>query len=53
MDLTSCPGCDAPAEVLWRFCEESTAGPVEHVKVRCVRRHWFLGSTESLFGSRA
>jgi hypothetical protein len=42
MDLTRCPDCDAPAEVVDRFVLESTDGPVEHARVRCVRRHWFL-----------
>ena len=42
MDLTVCPECDELAEVQWRAVMESTDGPVEHAKVRCVRRHWFL-----------
>ena len=42
MDLTTCPACGSPAEVLWREPWPSTDGPVEHAKVGCVRRHWFL-----------
>jgi hypothetical protein len=42
MDLTLCPECDAVAEIRWRDVMESTDGPVEHVKVLCSRRHWFL-----------
>ena len=42
MDLTVCPECDELAEVQWRAVMESTDGPVEHAKVICVRRHWFL-----------
>ena len=42
MDLTVCPECDELAEVQWRAVMESTDGPVEHAKVMCVRRHWFL-----------
>ena len=42
MDLTVCPECDELAEVQWRAVMESTDGPVEHAKVVCVRRHWFL-----------
>jgi hypothetical protein len=42
MDLTTCPACGGPAEVLWRESWPSTEGPVEHAKVGCVRRHWFL-----------
>jgi hypothetical protein len=48
MELTSCPECGAPAEVTWRFCEEGTDGPVEHVKIRCVERHWFMGAASTL-----
>ena len=48
MDLTTCPECAAPAEVTDRFVLESTSGPVDHAKVLCVRRHWFLLSIESL-----
>jgi hypothetical protein len=42
MDLTLCPTCGAPAEILWRDVLESTDGPVEHAKIACVQRHWFL-----------
>ena len=42
MDTTLCPECGALAEVQWRAVMEGTDGPVEHAKVRCVRRHWFL-----------
>jgi hypothetical protein len=48
MDATTCPECGAPAEVTDRSVLESTGGPVEHVRVVCVRRHWFLMSTEAL-----
>lgn len=42
MDLTLCPECTAPAEIQWRAVIESTDGLVEHAKVLCARRHWFL-----------
>jgi uncharacterized protein YbaR (Trm112 family) len=42
MDLTVCPECAEPAEVQWRSVLESTDGPVEHAKIICARRHWFL-----------
>ena len=42
MDMTLCPECGALAEVQWRAVMESTDGPVEHAKIGCVRRHWFL-----------
>ena len=42
LDLVVCPECSAPAEVVDRFALASTDGPVEHAKVRCLARHWFL-----------
>jgi len=48
MDLTTCPACGSPAEVLWRESWPSTDGPVEHAKVGCVRRHWFLLPVDQL-----
>jgi hypothetical protein len=42
LDLTLCPECGALAEVLWRAVMESTDGPVEHARITCVQRHWFL-----------
>lgn len=48
MDLTTCPECGAIAEVQWRTVMESTDGPVEHSKVLCLNRHWFLLRTASL-----
>ena len=48
MDLTTCPECAAPAEITDRFVLESTDGPVDHARVRCVRGHWFLLSVRTL-----
>jgi len=48
MDLTTCPACGGPAEVLWRETWPSTEGPVEHAKIGCVRRHWFLLPADQL-----
>jgi hypothetical protein len=42
MDLTVCPECAEPAEIRWRAVLESTDGPIEHAKIVCSRRHWFL-----------
>ena len=44
LSLMSCPErhCGAPAEVFDIVVLASTAGPVRHVRVRCVRRHLFL-----------
>lgn len=43
--LTGCPECGAPAEITRRDVLESTDGPVEHVGVRCIRKHIFLMPT--------
>lgn len=48
MDTTLCPDCGAIAEVLWRDVLESTDGPVEHGKIQCLNRHWFLMPMASL-----
>jgi hypothetical protein len=53
MDTTTCPDCAAPAEVTERFALESTDGPIEHVRLRCVRQHWFLLPTASLAAARS
>jgi hypothetical protein len=42
METTTCPECGQVAEVEWRAVLESTDGPVEHARVRCVQKHWFL-----------
>jgi hypothetical protein len=48
LDLVVCPECFTPAEVVDRFALAGTDGPVEHAKVRCVARHWFLLPVASL-----
>ncbi len=48
LDLVACPECSAPAEVVDRFALPSTDGAVEHAKVQCVRRHWFVLPVASL-----
>jgi hypothetical protein len=40
--IIGCPECGTPAEVEWFTLLTSTAGLVEHLKIRCVQRHWFL-----------
>ncbi len=46
--LTGCPECGAVAEILREDVLPSTAGPVRHVHVACVRRHHFFLPAESL-----
>ena len=48
MQLTTCPECSAVAEIEWRAVLESTDGPVEHARIQCARRHWFLLPVASL-----
>jgi hypothetical protein len=51
MTLYDCPECALPATVTPRGEYGSTSGPVEHVFVRCVIGHWFLGPAETLIGN--
>ena len=48
MDMTTCPECGAPAEVRDRHVLDSTDGPVEHARIRCVQRHHFFLPVERL-----
>ncbi len=50
MTLHDCPECALPATATSRGSWESTHGRVEHVYVRCVIGHWFLGPAETLLG---
>jgi hypothetical protein len=42
VELTDCPECGLPAEIVDRMVLRSTDGPVEHIKTRCVTGPWFL-----------
>ncbi len=48
MELTRCPECGQVAEIDARTVCESTDGPIEHVRVRCVARHVFVQPVEWL-----
>jgi len=39
--LVDCPTCGLPAEITDRFTLGGAPGPVEHLNVVCVRRHWY------------
>jgi hypothetical protein len=52
MDMTNCPECGELAEVERRDVMESTDGPIEHAKLSCVQRHWFLMPVAGLERSR-
>ena len=40
LQLTRCPECGGTAEIERRTVLDSTDGPIEHAKIRCVNRHW-------------
>ena len=48
MELTVCPECGGPAQIEHRHVLESTDGPIEHAKIRCVTGHWFFLSVTAL-----
>lgn len=48
LELVVCPTCAQPAEVVRRTLLTSTAGRLEHVKIQCVQRHWYLMLSERL-----
>jgi hypothetical protein len=45
-----CPTCGLPMEVTERFTLGGAPAPVEHVKVVCVRRHWYTIPVDQLPG---
>jgi hypothetical protein len=42
VEIVDCPSCALPAEVEDSSMLDSTDGPIEHLKVRCVADHRFL-----------
>ena len=48
IELTACPECGQPAEVLWREPLTSTDRPIEHARVLCISRHGFFVPVETL-----
>ena len=52
MDKHGAVRCGLPAEVESRYTFSSTDGPLEGVKIRCPRGHWFNGPVELLALSR-
>jgi hypothetical protein len=46
--LVNCPECGLPAALRPYGRLASTSGPVEHVFVKCVTGHWFLGPVRML-----
>jgi hypothetical protein len=48
LNKTGSARCGLPAEVQGRYLMRSTDGPLESVRIRCPRGHWFNGPVESL-----
>jgi hypothetical protein len=48
LDATGASRCGLPAEVEQRYAVTSTDGPLESVRIRCPRGHWFNGPVESM-----
>jgi hypothetical protein len=46
--LVECPACGLPAEITDRFVLNGAPAPVEHVRVVCVKRHWFTVPADQL-----
>ena len=46
--LVECPTCGLPAEITDRFILDGAPGPVEHVKIVCVTRHWYTLPVDQL-----
>jgi hypothetical protein len=51
-DTIACPQCGAAARITERFKLQSTAGPVEHLKIGCVNNHWLTPLAESVAGAQ-
>jgi hypothetical protein len=45
--LVTCPTCGLPADITDRFTLGGAPGPVDHVTVICVRRHWYTLPVDS------
>ena len=41
-DISPFPRCGAPAEITERFWLDSTDGPIQHLKIGCLSKHWLI-----------
>jgi hypothetical protein len=41
-EFVTCPECSMIAALQYRDRVKSTDGPIDHVKMFCVNRHWFF-----------
>jgi hypothetical protein len=51
-NLVDCPECGLPAAKRSEGYLASTDGPIEHVRLRCVLGHCFLGPSDIVLGPR-
>lgn len=47
-DIVACPECSMTAALQRGNRVESTDGPIDHVRVTCANRHWFLMPADML-----
>jgi hypothetical protein len=50
--LLDCPTYGLPAEITDRFILDGVATPVEHVKLVCVKGHWYTPPIDQLLVSQ-
>jgi hypothetical protein len=48
LDIVACFECAATAAVQGRGPVESTDGPLDHVRITCVNRHWFMMAADMI-----
>jgi hypothetical protein len=48
LDVVACHECSMTAALQRGNRVESTDGPVDHVRITCVNRHWFLMPADTL-----
>lgn len=48
LEIVTCPECSTVATLQWGDRLESTDGPVDHVRITCINRHWFLMPADTL-----
>lgn len=51
LQFTRCPQCGTVAEISCRIVLPSTDGPIEHLRMQCLDRHWFLMPAAALAGA--
>jgi hypothetical protein len=51
--LLNCPACGLPAEITDRFVLGGVPTPVEHVKLVCIKGHWYTPPVDQLVFPRA